>query len=189
MKFQIIYADPPWTFQTRSSKGKAKSPEQHYPCMTIEDIKSLPVDELSARNACLLLWVTGPHLPLAFDVIKAWGFEYKSMAFVWAKRTKISHAWHWGCGYWTRQNAEICLLATKGHPHRVSAGVHQIVDDLVGPHSVKPGSVRSRIEALLGDLPRVELFARQSAPGWYCVGNGIDGLDIRESMSNLIAAG
>lgn len=192
--YKIVYADPPWTFATRSAKGKGKSPEQHYSCLSLQDIKSLPIENRCASECVLLLWTTGPHLQQAFEVIDAWGFEYKTIGFVWVKRTRawnllrwikaiagsaltspMPKMWHWGCGYWTRANAEICLLATRGAPKRLSASVHQILDDPVGKHSAKPLHVRSKIVELLGDVPRIELFARDTSDaGWDYFGNEID---------------
>lgn len=178
-KFQIIYADPPWTFKTYSAKGKGKSAEKHYPCMTLADIKKLPVESIAAKDAVLFIWVPFPHLPQGLEVIEAWGFKYKTIGFVWVKTTKFDiGGFHWGCGYWTRANAEVCLLATRGHPKRKSGGVHQIVAERIRNHSQKPDVVRSRITDLLGHLPRIELFARTKTPGWSVWGNEVES-DIR----------
>jgi N6-adenosine-specific RNA methylase IME4 len=132
----------------------------------------MPVREITADDAVLFLWTTGPHLEHAFEVIKEWGFEYKSLGFVWVKKSGLN--WHWGMGFWTRANAELCLLATKGNPKRISGGVHQIICTQVEEHSKKPGSVRDRIVELLGDLPRIELFARERATGWDVFGNEVE---------------
>ncbi|MPN22670.1 hypothetical protein SDC9_170053 [bioreactor metagenome] len=107
------------------------------------------------------------------------------MGFCWVKRNKKSPSWFWGLGFWTRANPEICIIATKGNPKRLSKSVHSIVDTPIEEHSKKPDIVRERIVELCGDLPRVELFARQVYEGWVCLGNEIDGLDIRESMKRL----
>ena len=93
------------------------------------------------------------------------------VAFVWLKRNRKSPSWFYGMGYWTRSNAEICLLATKGKPKRQSAGVHQFLISPIEQHSKKPDAAREKIVALLGDLPRIELFARQKTPGWDIWGN------------------
>ena len=142
--------------------------------MSIKDICALPVRELAAPDCTLFLWVTFPVLPETFEVIKAWGFEYKTVAFCWVKRNSKSAGWFFGMGNWTRANAEICLLATKGNPKRVSADVRQIIDTKREEHSKKPDETRDRIVRLMGDLPRVELFARQTAPGWEVWGNQVD---------------
>lgn len=111
-KFSIIYADPPWRYEQKNRQGSA---ELHYPTMSIEEICSLPVADLAAKDSVLFLWATFPQLPEALKVIKAWGFSYRSVAFVWIKRNRRSYSWFYGLGYWTRGNAEICLLAVKGH--------------------------------------------------------------------------
>ena len=177
-KYSIIYADPPWAYKVWSEKGMGRSAEKHYPTMRIEEICALPVADIAARDSALFLWATCPTLPLAFDVIKAWGFEYKATAFCWVKRNRKSSGWFVGMGHWTRANAELCLLATRGHPHRIAADVRQIIDAPVEEHSKKPDEARDRIVRLMGDLPRIELFARQKAPGWDVWGNEVDN-DIR----------
>lgn len=172
-QYNIIYADPPWPYRAWSEKGMGRSPEIHYPTMTFAQIAELPVERLAADDAVLFLWVTFPTLPEAFSVIKAWGFTYKTVAFVWVKQNKTTSSLFWGMGYWTRANAELCLLATKGHPKRVSAKVHQVILSPVMEHSRKPAEARERIVSLVGDLPRVELFARQITPGWDVWGNEV----------------
>ena len=172
-KYNIIYADPPWTFKTRSQKGKGRSAEVHYTCMDIDDIYNLPVLDIAEDNSCLFLWVTYPCLLEGIETIKRWGFTYKTCAFSWVKKNKISDSLFWGLGYWTRANNEICLLATRGKPKRVSRGVHQVVMDKIREHSRKPDCVRNRIVELCGDLPRIELFARQRTEGWDSWGNEV----------------
>lgn len=134
--------------------------------MSIEDIKALPVSELAAEDCVLFLWITLPMLHEAWSVMEAWGFTYKTVAFVWIKRNRQSDGIYWGMGYWTRANAELCLLATRGHPKRQAKNVHQVIISHVEEHSKKPEEARRRIEALMGDVPRVELFARRYSPGW-----------------------
>jgi N6-adenosine-specific RNA methylase IME4 len=171
-KYAVIYADPPWTFKTYSAKGaEKKSAAAHYKLMSREDIQALPVQCIAADDCGLFLWATYPNLEEALELIKAWGFTYKTVAFTWVKRNRKSPGWFWGLGYWTRSNAEICLLATKGHPKRVSRSVHSVVDEPVRDHSRKPDTVRDRIVQLCGDLPRIELFARQRCAGWDAWGD------------------
>lgn len=172
-KYQIVLADPPWEYRVWSKKGAGRSAENHYPTMSKKDICALPVRDITDTDCALFLWVTMPNLPAAFDVMRAWGFEYKSCAFCWVKRNKKSPGWFWGLGHWTRANAELCLLATKGHPRRVSKSVHQIVDTPIERHSKKPDEVRARIITLMGDIPRIELFARDRADGWDTWGNEV----------------
>lgn len=172
-KYKVIYADPPWHYRVWSKKGDGRSAEAHYPTMNLEDIKMLPVAQIADRDAALFLWVTFPLLQEAWSVMKAWGFIYKSVAFVWIKQNRKSDALFWGMGYWTRANAEICLLATRGHPKRVAKNVHQVIFSHIEEHSKKPDEARRRIEQLMGDVPRIELFARRTSPGWDVWGNEV----------------
>ena len=142
--------------------------------MKLSDICALPVADIAAGDCALFLWATYPNLQEAFEVIKAWGFTYKTVAFTWVKRNKQSPGWFAGLGHWTRANAEICLLAAKGRPKRISKSVRQIIDAPIERHSKKPDEARSRIVELMGDLPRVELFAREKADGWDVFGNEVD---------------
>jgi N6-adenosine-specific RNA methylase IME4 len=167
-RFGVIAADPPWTFVTRSAKGKGRSAEQHYECMTLEDIKALPVAAVAADRCALFLWTTCPLLPAAFEVIEAWGFTYSTVGFLWAKRTPTDDGWHIGMGYSTRSNVEPCLLATRGSPERLSKSVRQLVVAPVREHSRKPEEILHRIRALYPG-PYLELFAR--ADGWTRLGN------------------
>lgn len=173
LQYNIIYADCPWQYKVWSKKGQGRSAENHYPTMSIEDICALPVSSIAAPDCALFMRVTFPTLPDAFKVLQTWGFTYKTVAFVWVKRNRKSPGWFWGLGHWTRANAEMCLLATKGKPKRVSAKVHQIIDSPVEEHSKKPDETRRRIVELVGDLPRIELFARQTTPGWDVWGNEV----------------
>ena len=116
-KYKIIYADPPWRYARSKVQGAA---EKHYPTMSIEELCALPVKEIADKDCILFLWATFPQLKEALQLIKAWGFTYKSVAFVWLKQNRKSPTWFYGLGFWTRGNAEICLLATKGHPKRQS---------------------------------------------------------------------
>ena len=186
MKFNIIYADPPWSFKTYSNKGKGKSAERYYNTLSIEDIKKIDVSSIAEDNCILFLWVTFPFLIEGLEVIKDWGFIYKTVGFCWVKRyPKQTNKYFWGLGYYTRANAELCLIATKGKIKRVSNSVHQIIDTPIEKHSKKPHIVREKIVELVGNLPRVELFAREKVDGWVCLGNEIDGLDINEAIKNI----
>lgn len=173
-KYQIIHADPPWNFKTYSDKGKEKkSAENHYNTMSLKDIQALPINSLADKDCVLFMWVTFPLLKQGIETIEAWGFTYKTCAFNWVKKNKISDSWFWGLGYWTRSNSEICLLATKGKPSRISKSVHQIIDDRIRSHSEKPACVLDRAIQLCGDLPRLDLFARVETPGWDVFGNEV----------------
>lgn len=135
------------------------------------ELSALPVHKIAEKDCALFLWATFPQLPEALRLIKAWGFVYKTVAFVWLKTNKKARTWFYGLGFWTRGNAEICLLATKGHPKRQAANIHQFIISPIEQHSKKPDETRKRIVALMGDLPRIELFARQETPGWDVWGN------------------
>lgn len=181
-KYSIIYADPPWRYEMKKGQGVA---ENHYSTMGIEEICSLPVQEICEKNCALFLWVTFPQLPEAFRVIKAWGFRYKTVAFVWTKLNRSGQGYFFGLGYWTRSNAEICLLATRGKPKRISKKVFQLIISPLQEHSKKPAEARKRIVELLGDLPRIELFARQRSPGWDAWENEVDSsLDMGKLQEN-----
>jgi N6-adenosine-specific RNA methylase IME4 len=176
--FPIIYADPPWAYSDRNCNGAA---EQQYRTMPLPDLCALPVSSLAAKDAVLFMWGTYPLIKDMLDVGAAWGFQYKSIAFQWVKRYAKSGDPFFGLGRWTRGNTEGCFLFTRGKPKRVSASVSQLVDSLepeildapIGRHSRKPDIVRERIIELMGDLPAIELFAREQAAGWECFGNQV----------------
>lgn len=180
-KYGIIYADPPWHYRVYSKKGAGRSAESHYPTMTIEEIQALPVSELADKDCALFMWITFPLLKESLSVLSAWGFKFKTIAFVWIKQNRKSDSLFWGMGYWTRANAEFCVLATKGKPKRMAKNVHQVIVSHIEEHSKKPDEARRRIVRLMGDLPRIELFARQKSAGWDVWGNEVE--------SNIILGG
>lgn len=181
-KYNIIYADPPWAYLWGKGKdGGHFAPEKHYQTMEVDEICKLNVKKIADKNCALLMWATMPTLPDAIRVIKEWGFKYKTCAFTWVKTRKDGQPLA-GMGSYTKSNAELCLLAMRGHIKSVDKTVPQIVMAQRMGHSVKPTQVRDKIVQLFGDIPRVELFARQAAEGWDCLGNEIDGQDIREIL-------
>lgn len=180
-RFAVIYADPPWRYADRNCNGAA---EGHYDTMPLAAICGMGprVQRLAADDSVLFLWATYPLLREAFDVIAAWGFAYKSIGFQWVKTYKPKPDGaqpFFGLGRWTRGNTEPCLIATRGKPKRAGNDVSQLILDpqdelLVSPltrHSAKPPETRDRIVRLMGDVPRIELFARERAPGWEAWGN------------------
>lgn len=183
--FGCILADPPWGFQTYGKKRTTphRCAEDHYQTMTAADLQALPVASCAARNCALFMWVVDSHLAEAVDLGRAWGFEFKTVAFIWAKTTKAEvrqfgffppeRTHRIGMGYWTRKQAEVCLLFTRGKPRRVSKGVRQIIEPPRREHSRKPDETHARIEALVGG-PYLELFARQPRKGWTVWGNQTD---------------
>ena len=180
-KYKVIYADPPWAYPESGSNAKVHN--RHYPCQDLEWIKALPVGQISHSSALLFLWATCPRLKDAFDVIESWGFLYKTVAFVWVKANKrvkggesdvLPFDDFMGGGAWTRSNAEICLLGTRGRPERQSRSVRQVIYSPVQRHSEKPGIVREKILALCGDVTRIELFARGHTDGWDVWGDEVE---------------
>lgn len=171
--YQVIAADNPWTFQTYSKKGESKAPQKHYKTMSIEDIKAIPVAQAAAKDCILLLWVYQPLLPEAIEVMKAWGFEYKTIAFIWNKLTKNGKR-HMSTGYYTRAGCEIVLLGRRGNPPRPKdRGVRQVFDAVVREHSRKPDEFYWSVEKLY-DGPRLDLFSRQKRAGWDCYGDEVE---------------
>ena len=141
--------------------------------MSLQDICNLPINNIANDDSVLLMWVVDPLLDKAFKVIEAWGFKYKTVGFTWAKTNKKSLGFFTGLGYWTRGNPEMCLLATKGKPKRISKSVPQLVVEQRREHSRKPDIMYNHIENLL-EGPYVELFARTQRSGWDSWGNQTD---------------
>jgi len=143
--------------------------------MDKQDIQNLPIKEISADNSVLFLWVTPPCLEEGMELIKKWGFTYKTKGFCWIKKNKKADSDFVGMGYYTRANSEDCLLATKGKPlPRLSKSVRQVINEKIREHSRKPDEAKKRIVQLFGDLPRIELFARQKTEGWDSWGNEVE---------------
>lgn len=173
-KYNVIYADPPWTFKTRSAKGAGKSPSKHYKTMSIEDICNLPVKEVAAKDAILFMWVYQPLLPEALEVMESWGFEYKTIAFVWDKLT-VHGKRHMSTGYYSRVGMEMVILGRRGNPPRVAdKGVRQVFSASIREHSRKPDEVYDFIERLYPEATKLEMFARSGyRKGWDKVGDEV----------------
>jgi len=169
-KYNIIYADPPWSYKDKAAAGN-RGAIFKYPTQSQDWIKNLPIQNITNKDCILFLWITMPKLNEVMEVIESWGFEYKTCGFTWVKKNKIADSWFWGMGRWTRANAELCLIATKGKPKRINAGIHSVIDTPIEKHSKKPDEVKDKIVELVGDLPRIELFARETADGWDSWGN------------------
>ena len=168
-KYKIIYADPAWTYEDKALTGN-RGAGCKYDLMTIEEICNLPVKEISDDDCILFIWGTWTHIKEVQQVIESWGFEYKTVGFVWIKKFSTGKNFI-GMGRWTRANTEYCLIATKGNPKRLDGGISQIIESIPANHSSKPDMVRKRIIELVGDLPRIELFARTKVHGWDVWGN------------------
>lgn len=177
-KYQIIYADPPWKYRQGKSMGInfQGAADAQYPCMDYKDICDLSIKDISDKDCILFLWATFPQLKKALEVIETWGFKYKTVAFTWLKTTINTMGIFFGIGYYTKSNAEICLLATKGQAHRLvkSNKVSQVIITPLTKHSEKPQEARNKIIELCGDIPRIELFARKKTDGWDVWGNEVE---------------
>ena len=173
-KYKIIYCDPPWSFNNKNTGGNMKSgADAHYNTMSIEEIKKLPIHKIAADDCVLIMWWVGSQPQEAIDLVEAWGFKIKNMnGFVWVKLTKKLLAF-FGMGFWTRAGSESAIIATKGKPKPLNKNVRAVRHEVVGKHSEKPAAFRNDIVDLCGDLPRIELFARQKVKGWASWGNEI----------------
>jgi len=187
--FGCILADPPWAFKTFSGKRGTphRSANDHYVTMDTTALAAIPVAAAAAKDCALFMWAVDSHLDQALDLGRAWGFGFKTVAFIWLKEAENGRQldiWNGesdpriGMGYWTRKQAEICLLFTRGKPARLGKGVRQVIRDRRREHSRKPDEQYERIEALVGG-PYLELFARQSRPGWSAWGNEVGKFDAR----------
>lgn len=182
MTYSIVYADPPWSYRDKGCEGAAA---RRYALMDNAAIAALPVQRLAADDAVLFLWATYPLLPQALEVMRGWGFAYKNVAFQWVKTNPKSGTPFYGLGHWTRGNTEACLLGVRGKPRRVAANVFQIIHSPIRRHSAKPPEARERIVQLMGDLPRVELFARERAEGWDSTGLDLDGVPVQRFLERF----
>lgn len=172
MKYDIIYADPAWVYKDKS-KSHGGGAESHYKCTPTEEMGKLKIP--ANKDSVCLMWCTYPMLPEGLKLMEMWGFTYKTVAFTWVKKNKVSDSFFFGMGRHTRGNPEIVLLGTKGKGiSRVSASIPNLQIERVSDHSKKPDSIRNQIELLYGDRARVELFARSKHKGWSSWGNEIE---------------
>lgn len=173
MTYSVILADPPWEFQVwKKETGSNRSPSRHYSTMTTAEICALNIP--AADNCALFLWACWPTIKDAFAVIEAWGFEYKTLAWEWVKFSRSGLGFHFGMGYYTRQNPEPCLLAVRG---RMPVAAHDIQALIVSPvreHSRKPDEQYTKIEALYPGASYLEMFARRPRAGWAVWGNQVE---------------
>lgn len=178
-KYQIILADPAWSY--RSGKNSHTSCEKHYKTMSESELVAMPVSEIAAGNSALFLWATGPTMPQAIELIGAWGFSYVTVAFTWVKTNKNGLPFM-GMGYYTRGNAEFCLLGKRGLVQPVCRSINSAIITPKFRHSEKPIDVHARIESLFGETKRLELFARKHREGWDCTGLELTGHDYRSGI-------
>ena len=175
-KYNIIYADPPWKYNSRANhktrfRGGA---EGHYKLMSMEEIKALPIKELADENCVLFLWVTFPYLKEQIKLFDYWGFDYKTLGFSWIKLNKKNKKPFFGVGFYAKSNCEVCLMGIKGKMKPISNKVSSCVISERREHSRKPDEVREKIVELFGDIPRIELFARQKVDGWDTWGDEVE---------------
>jgi len=170
-KYKIIYADPPWAYKNMGNiQATANS---HYNTMSNNDICNLPIKQITNDNCILFLWATFPKIQEALNVITAWGFEYKTVGFTWVKTNIKNNKPFFGVGWYTKSNAEICLIGVKGKAPKISNSISSIVIEPRGKHSEKPNEVRKRIVKFCGNISKIELFARQKFNGWDVWGNEV----------------
>lgn len=213
MKYSIILLDPPWRYNSRANhktrfRGGA---EGHYPLMTMAEIAALPIADIAAKNCAVLMWCTFPYLDKQIKLFDHWGFRFRTQFMTWVKLNPkgydfpgddptfklgkqyvlysdgLFHSVFFGVGYYAKSNPEVLLLGMRGQVPTISDTVTSVLLAPRREHSRKPDETHGKIEAVFGDIPRVELFARQPTPGWACAGNGVDGTDIRLSMAQMSA--
>lgn len=172
-KYKLIMADPPWAYRDRvRSKGKGGA-ASHYDCLTSAELVTFPMADLADNDSVLLLWTTFPQYPVALHIMAQWGFEYKTVAWVWGKLTKQGKL-AMGLGHYSRANPEACLLGVKGK------GLPVLRHDIMNlqyherlSHSEKPTLFHDLSVDLFGDVSRIDLFARKRVPGWSSWGSGL----------------
>jgi len=176
-KYQVIYADPAWSYEDSSCRGAAAG---EYTLMPLDELKKLPVPNFCEDESICFMWVTMPLLREGFELLEAWGFSYVTNAFTWIKTSEHGKP-RMMLGRWTRGNAEICIMGKRGKcaNWRVGKGVHSVIQAPFTKHSEKPHAVRQGIEELLGERSRIELFARRSFNGWDAWGNQVDDIDLK----------
>ncbi len=214
MQYNIILADPPWKYNSRANhktrfRGGACG---HYPLMTMAEIAALPIGDIAARDSALLMWCTFPYLDKQIELFRHWGFRFRTQFLTWIKLNPrghdipqddpgygaakeyvkysgdgLYHSVFFGVGYYAKSNPEVCLLGMRGQLPTISDAVSSVILAPRRAHSRKPDEQYSRMEGVFGDVPRIELFARQSAPGWDVMGNAIDGRDIHSALAERAA--
>lgn len=176
-KYKVIYCDPPWSFNSKKTGGNMKSGAlAKYPTMNMEELKNMDVASLCANDCILIMWWVGSQPQEALDLCKAWGFTIKNMnGFVWNKLT-VKGLPFFGMGFYTRAGSESALIAVRGKPSKLVTdhGVRAVKSATVGRHSKKPDEFRDDIVKMLGDVPRLEMFAREATEGWDLFGNEVD---------------
>lgn len=168
-KYQIIYADPPWRM-----KEPHKEYGTPYGSMSNDEIISLSVKDIADKNCALFLWTISSKLDVAMEVCRAWGFEYKTIGFTWIKTSRATGIPNCRLASYTLSATEVCILAMRGRVPKQSYKVRQVLLSPREKHSKKPDEIRNRIVELFGDLPRIELFAREKSEGWDVWGDEVE---------------
>ena len=179
MKYDIIYADPPWHYAKRNTNTAfGGGVTDKYPTMTLEEICNIPVKDWCSDRSLLFIWTTMPYLMRTNQVIERWGFQYVTCGFTWVKTNPVSGTVFKGVGNYTKSNAELCLIGRRGNPlKRERRDIPQIIQSPRREHSRKPDEARTLIEQMYGDKLRLEMFARTQTPGWDTYGNEVDKYD------------
>ena len=173
MRYAILYADPPWQYGNLQHNGKGKATtggaDTHYPTMTMNELVRLDVPSITDDDALMFMWSSSPHLDQAVDLLRAWGFKWATVGFVWDKQ-RVNP------GFYTMSQCELCLIGKRGRipTPRGARNVRQFVSEMRGEHSAKPLEVRTRIETMFPTQSKIELFARTKAPGWHAWGNEVE---------------
>jgi N6-adenosine-specific RNA methylase IME4 len=170
LHYGVILADPPWRYETRSTKGQEKSPSRHYKTMSFDEIAYLPVHMLAADDSMLVLWTSAPHLKESIEIMEDWGFDFVT-AGAWAKQSKTGEKWAFGTGFVYRSAAEFYLVGKIGNPRIAVKNIRNLIIAPVREHSRKPDEMHEQIERMFPDVPRCELFGRQRRPGWDVFGD------------------
>ena len=173
-KYDVILADPPWTFSVWNAEKSDRHVSHKYDLMSKDDICNLPIGNFAKENCALFIWATWPNILEAFEVIKKWGFTYRTEAWTWVKAKASGFGHHFGMGYYTRANTEPCLLAVKGAMPVVAHDVLGLIYAPVREHSRKPNDQYTKIERLYPNMNYLELFARRKREGWDSWGNEIE---------------
>ena len=178
-KYQIIYADPPWHFGSGGVFQDGGCPvrkiEDQYVTTPTSQLKKLAVSDICDRDCLLFMWVIDSHIPEALDLMASWGFKYSTVAFYWVKKYATGSNCY-NVGRWTMKTVEPVFLGSRGTPMylKKKSNIKQLVEAVRTKHSKKPDEVKERIVELVGDLPRIELFARQKTEGWDVWGNEVE---------------
>jgi N6-adenosine-specific RNA methylase IME4 len=170
--YSIIYADPAWDYDNRiqhNGKETTGSAVYHYPTMKIEEMKKINVKDICEKDCLLFMWSSSPHLPQAIELMTAWGFEYKTIAFVWDKQ-RVNPS------YYAMSQVEVCLVGKKGNipKPRGTRNERQFLSEMRTKHSKKPDEIRCRIERMFPTQKKLEMFARETKEGWDCWGNEVE---------------